>query len=72
MGDDVTVKVVKFNGINYRFWKMQITDFLRTQKLSKPLEGKEKKPATMSDADWEILDREALSQIRLSIAQNVH
>ena len=59
MGDDVTVKVVKFNGTNYRFWKMQITDFLRTQKLSLPMEGKAKKPAKTSDEDWEVLDRQA-------------
>ena len=62
-------KVEKFNGQNYQLWKMQMEDYLYQKDLWRPLEGKAKKPAAMSDEDWEILDRKALGSIRLCLAQ---
>ncbi|XP_049931564.1 germacrene A hydroxylase-like [Nymphaea colorata] len=48
---------------------MQIDDFLYQKKLHEPL--MEAKPTTMADADWQLLDRQALGVIRLTLARNV-
>ena len=39
---------------------MQMEDYLYQKDLWWPLEGKTKKPTTMLDKDWDILDRRAL------------
>ena len=39
--------------------------------LKKALEGKSKKPDTMSDADWEELDEKALTVIQLMLSKEV-
>ena len=36
-----------------------------------PLDGKVKKPASMTDTEWTILDRKALGTIRLCLAVSV-
>lgn len=38
-------------------------DYLYQKDLWRPLEGKLKKPTTMLDEDWDILDRKALETI---------
>ena len=50
---------------------MQMEDYLYQKDLWRPLEGKTKKLITMSDEDWDILDRKALGTIRLCLAQSV-
>ena len=51
---------------------MQIEDYLYGKKLHLPLLGK--KPNTMKDKEWNLLDRQVLRVIRLillkSVAQN--
>jgi hypothetical protein len=61
-------KVEKFNGHNYQLWKIQMEDYLYQKDLWKPLQGKKKKEATMSDEKWDILERKALGTIRLCLA----
>jgi len=63
------VKIDKFNGKDFGFWKMQIEDYLYQKKLHLPLT--EVKPETMSKADWDLLDRQALGVIRLMLTRNV-
>ena len=47
-------------------------DYLYQKDLYRPLMGKEKgKKKEESDGDWEVLDRKALGQIRLSLAKSV-
>ena len=48
---------------------MQIEDYLYQKDLYLPLEGK--KPESMSDSKWMILDRKALATIRLSLTSQV-
>ena len=64
-------KVEKLNDQNHQLWKMQMEDYLYQKDLWWPLKGKAKKEATMSDEDWDILDRKALGTIRLCLAPSV-
>jgi len=63
------VKIEKFNGTNYAFWKMQMEDILYQKDLYLPIDGK--KPDEMKQADWDVLDRKALGTVRLSLAPSV-
>ena len=63
------IKIEKFNDHNFGWWRMQIADYLYQKDLYLPLEGK--KPDSMSDSDWMILDRKALATIRLSLTPQV-
>uniref|UniRef100_A0A803LV23 Retrovirus-related Pol polyprotein from transposon TNT 1-94-like beta-barrel domain-containing protein n=1 Tax=Chenopodium quinoa TaxID=63459 RepID=A0A803LV23_CHEQI len=48
---------------------IQIEDYLYQKKLYQPLE--EKKPDGMQEAEWKLLDRQALGVIRLTLSRNV-
>ncbi|CAJ2639216.1 unnamed protein product [Trifolium pratense] len=67
--DEGKVKIEKFDGADFSFWKMQIEDYLYQKKLHQPLT--EKKPDSMKDDEWNLLDRQALGVIRLSLSRNV-
>jgi hypothetical protein len=71
MSEDGKFRVEKFNGQNYQLWKMQIEDYLYQKDLFLPLSGVAKKPVTMKDEEWEILDIKALGMIRLSLTVSV-
>ncbi|VFQ86421.1 unnamed protein product [Cuscuta campestris] len=66
---DEKIKIEKFDGSDFGFWKMQIEDVLYQKDLYQTLSGE--KPEKMSDADWAILDRKALGVVRLSLAKSV-
>ena len=67
--EDVKVKIEKFDGADFSFWKMQIEDYLYQKKMYLPLSGN--KPEGMKDEDWALLDRQALGVIRLTLSRNV-
>ena len=67
MVKDGKFRVKKFNGQNFPLWKMQMEDYLYQKDLYLLLSGKTKKPMTMIDVEWEILDRKALGTIRLCL-----
>ncbi|GJU47681.1 retrovirus-related pol polyprotein from transposon TNT 1-94 [Tanacetum coccineum] len=69
MAEDGKIKIDKFDGHDFGFWKMQIEDYLYQKKLHEPLA--EAKPTCMKAEDWTLLDREALGAVRLSLAKNV-
>ena len=69
MAEDGKVKIDKFEGHDFGFWKMQIEDYLYQKKLHEPLSGE--KPKDMKQEDWDLLDRHALGVVRLSLAKNV-
>ena len=54
--------IKKFDGTNFGYWRMQIEDYLYGKKLHLPLLGK--KPNTMKDKEWNLLDRQVLRVIR--------
>ena len=47
--DEGKVKIEKFDGADFGFWKMQIEDYLYQKNLYQPL--KDKKPEGMKDDD---------------------
>ncbi|KHM99420.1 Retrovirus-related Pol polyprotein from transposon TNT 1-94, partial [Glycine soja] len=63
------VKIEKFDGRDFSFWKMQIEDYLYQKKLYQPLSGV--KPEDMKQEEWNLLDRQALGVIKLTLANNV-
>ncbi|XP_014620523.1 uncharacterized protein [Glycine max] len=63
------VKIEKFEGRDFSFWKMQIEDYLYQKKLYQPLSGV--KPDDMKQEEWNLLDRKALGMIRLTLTKNV-
>ena len=67
--DKGKVKIEKFDGADFGFWKMQIEDYLYQKKLYQPLS--ETKPEGIKDEDWALLDRQALGVIRLTLSRNV-
>ena len=67
--EGMKISVDKFDGKDFAFWKMQITDYLYQRNMHLPLEGK--MPTTMGKAEWEHLDRQALGVVRLTLARNV-
>ena len=65
-------RIAKFDGSDFAFWRTQVEDYLYIQDLYRPLLGIEKgKKKDESTEDWEVLDRKALGQIRLSLSQAV-
>ena len=68
---DGRFRVEKFNGQNYQLWKMRMEDYLYQKDLYLPLSGKTKKPTSMTDTEWNILNRKALGTIRLCLATSV-
>lgn len=46
-------------------------DFLYQRNLYQPLIGKAKKPKTVSNMDWEVLNRKALRMIKLSLSSSI-
>ena len=69
MSEEDKVRIEKFDGKDFGFWKMQVEDYLYQKKLHEPLSGK--KPEKMEQADWDLLDRQALGVVRLTLARNV-
>ncbi|KAI5434303.1 hypothetical protein KIW84_021241 [Lathyrus oleraceus] len=63
--DEGKVKIEKFDGAGFRFWKMQIEDYLYKKGMHEPLTGTE--PTTMEDSAWTLLDRKALGVIRFDV-----
>ena len=69
MAEEGKVRIEKFDCKDCGFWKMQIEDYLYQKKLHEPLSRK--KPEKMEQADWDLLDRQALGVVRLTLARNV-
>eukprot|EP00253_Pinus_taeda_P003136 PITA_03136 len=67
MAEDGRFRVEKFNGQNYQLWKMQMEYYLYQRDLYLPLSGKTKKPMSMTDTEWDIIDRKAIGTIRLCL-----
>ena len=68
MAEDGRFRVEIFNGKNYQMWKMQMEYYLYQRDIYLTLRGKAKKPTSMTDTKWDILDRKALGTIWLCLA----
>ena len=69
MAEDSKIKINKFDGSDYGFWKMQIEDLLYQKGMHLPILGQQ--PDGMYDEEWKLLDRQALGVVRLSLAKSV-
>ncbi|GJV84977.1 retrovirus-related pol polyprotein from transposon TNT 1-94 [Tanacetum coccineum] len=58
MAEDGKIKIDKFDGHDFGFWKMHIEDYLYQKKLHAPLA--EAKPTDIKAEDWTLPDRQAL------------
>ena len=67
--EESKVKIDRFDGTDFSYWRMQIEDYLYQKKLHLPLLGT--KPEEMPTAEWELLDRQVLGVVRLTLARNV-
>uniref|UniRef100_A0A1J3HN24 Retrovirus-related Pol polyprotein from transposon TNT 1-94 n=1 Tax=Noccaea caerulescens TaxID=107243 RepID=A0A1J3HN24_NOCCA len=68
-GDDSSAHGIgKFDGTDYAFWRMQIEDYLYGRKLHQPLS---KKPEKTDQEEWDLLDRQVMGVIRLTLSKNV-
>ncbi|GFS42004.1 hypothetical protein Acr_00g0077610 [Actinidia rufa] len=64
--------IERFNGnSSFTLWQRKVKDILVQQGLAKALKGKDAKPETMKDDDWEELMMKCVSTIRLCIADNI-
>lgn len=59
--DEGKMKIEKYDGVDFSFWKMQIEDYLYQKKLHQPL--MKTKPDSMKEDEWNLLDRQALGVI---------
>ena len=71
LADDGKLRVDRVNRQNFQLWKMQMEDYLYQNYLWKLLEGKFKNQGSMSNDEWDLLDRKALGSIRLCLAPSV-
>ena len=71
MVDEGRLMVDKFDGQNFKLWIMQMEDYLYQEDLWTLLEGKIKNQGSMSNDEWDLLDRKALGSIRLCLAPSV-
>ena len=61
--------IEKFDRIDFRYWRMQIEDYLYGKKLHLPL--LREKHESMSVADWTLLDKQVLGVIWLILSRLV-
>ena len=67
--DSSKLGIVKFDGSDFSFWKMQIEDYLYQKDFHEPLTGV--KPESMTEEKWKLKDSQALVLIRLTLSRNV-
>jgi gag-polypeptide of LTR copia-type/Zinc knuckle len=68
--DESKVQICRFDGRDFRFWKMQVEALLYQKDLEDAL--LEKKPENIkSDDEWTKLNRKALSVIQLTLSRDV-
>jgi len=67
MCEEGKIRIEKFDGQNFGWWKMQITDLL----IQKDLDGALGTPPTPITAAWTTIDKKAMSTIRLALSMNV-
>ena len=68
MAEDGKFRVEKFNNQNFPLWKMQMEDYLYQKYLYLPLGGETNMPMSMTDEEWNLLDRKALGTVWLCLA----
>jgi hypothetical protein len=66
------LEVDKFTGKqNFSLWQRKVKALLSQYDTMDALEGIEKKPESMTEANWKRMDRKAVSSIELCLADEV-
>ena len=60
--------IEEFDGKDFGYWRMQIEDYLYGKKHLPLLRAK---PETMKDEDWNLLDRQVLGVIQLTLSRSI-
>lgn len=68
--EDRKIKIEKIDGSDFRFWNVQIEDYLYGKDLYQLLT--EEKPKDMSKANWSVLDRKILGVVCLLLSHNIY
>ncbi|KAE9601143.1 putative RNA-directed DNA polymerase [Lupinus albus] len=64
--------IEKFDGkISFSIWRVQMRAVIIQSGLKKTLDGKSKKPASMTDDQWDELDEKTFSTIQLCLSKEV-
>ena len=71
MGTIVT-NMEKLSGANFALWKSRMEDILILKDQYLPIEGTTKKPSSMTNEEWNKLDRKATVTIHQYLAKNVY
>ena len=61
--------IEKFDGTNFRYWRIQIEDYFYGKKLHLSLLGTN--PKTMKGGDWNLLNRQVLGVILLTLSRSI-
>ncbi|VFQ87379.1 unnamed protein product [Cuscuta campestris] len=69
MSEDGKIRIEKFDGQDFGWWKMQVEDLLCQKHLPPCLTGQ--KHEKMKDEEWADLDRKALAVIRCTLTKSV-
>ena len=64
-----TSGIEKFDSTDFGYWKMQIKYYLYGKKLHLPLLGK--KPDSMEEEEWSLLNRQVLGVIQLTLTRSI-
>ena len=64
----VKFEIEKFNGSNFRLWKMKMKGILRKENC---LEAIGERPENVEDKKWEQMDGDVIVSIYLAIAYNI-
>ena len=62
----------KLNGTNFSLWKAQMEYILILKDQYFPIEGATSKPSSMTNEEWNKLDRKAIATIMQYLAKNVY
>ena len=60
------------NGTNFSMWKAQMEDILILKDQYFPIEGATSKPSSMTDEEWNNLDKKVIATIRKYLAKKVY
>ena len=71
MTEDGKFRVEKLNDQNFPLWNMQMEDYLYQKDMYLRLSEKTKNLSTMTDTEWDIIDRKALGTVRLCLVASV-
>ena len=65
------ISIEKLIGINFTIWSSKMEDILTLKNLHLLMEGKSKKPSSMTNEDWEKLDGETIASIWQYLEDNL-